>query len=159
MVCAALIVQQGKQVPGWQEWLRARGAALATRVFAAALASIRAGRDRSAIAALDWCLDLTSTDRMIHAQALYHRGSALKRQGMDDHARESFERILEEGRLEGLPTPIRAALHFHLGELDLRQCRHAAALAHLKECLALNPEHARARTLQAEITAGMDAAA
>jgi hypothetical protein len=49
-----------------------------------------------------------------------------------------------------LPQALRAALHFHLGELDLQDQRPAASAEHLQACLALNPAHKRARALLAQ---------
>jgi glycogen synthase len=142
---------------GWAAWRRARRA-FDTRLLAASLAAIRLGRDASAIAMLETCLSLESRDPSLRARARYHLGSALKRRGLDAQARTCFEQIFEDG-VTLVPDSLRAALHFHVGELDFREHRLATAIEHFDACLQLNAGHQRARALRTEASSAADAAA
>ncbi len=149
----AVILNAGHEAPaieGWDRWRAKRGGSLPARLLGAALTAIRTGRDSTSILLLETCLASSPLHRSLEAQALYHLGSALKRRGRSGEARARFERVLAEGALSLLPQALRAALHFHLGALDLQDQRPAASAEHLQACLALNPAHKRARALLAQ---------
>jgi glycosyltransferase involved in cell wall biosynthesis len=158
---AAAIMTAGgpTAIAGWEGWRRACEGALTRRLFAGALAAIRGGRDFTAILMLEACLASPASEESLTAQALYHLGSALKRRARGSEARLCFERLVGEGALPLLPPPLKAALHFHLGELDLAEACLTASIEHFKACLAISPSHARAKTLLAEATAAAAVAA
>ena len=60
-------------------------------------------------------------------------------------SRAVLHALLESGDAAQLPPPIRAALHFHLGDLDRGEGRPADAEAQFAACLALEPSHRAAR--------------
>jgi glycogen(starch) synthase len=159
---AAAIVQAGGPgsivVEGWEAWRELRVSTWPARLFAAALTAIRTGRDLTAIVLLETSLEAALSDPVLNAQALYHLGSALKRQGRSRDARECFAQVVAGDGLALLPPPVRAALRFHLGELELHENRPAASIEQFEACLALNPGHGRARSLLAEAAAAADAA-
>jgi glycogen synthase len=160
---AAAIIKGGLAgatvIEGWEAWWQARASAWSTSLFSAAVAAIRAGRDCSAIILLDACLASGGNAPALNAQARYHLGSALKRRLKNGEARACFEQVVAKDVLPLLPQSLRAAVHFHLGELDLREGRHAASAGHLKACLVLSPGHGRARQLLDEALAAVNAAA
>jgi tetratricopeptide (TPR) repeat protein len=137
---------------GWAAWQRTHMKDMPTRCLSAALTAIRTGRDGTAIALLECCRDASGRDRRLLAQVQYHLGSALKRRDRASDARACFEEVLRDGSVILLAAPLQSALHFHLGELDLRDGRVSDAVRHFEACLALNPAHGRARALLDEAT-------
>jgi glycosyltransferase involved in cell wall biosynthesis len=142
----------------WAGWQRRHAQGMAARLLGVAVTTIRSGRDSTAILLLERCRPAAPRDRRLQAQVDYHLGSALKRQGRRADARVCFERVASGDSLALLPEPLQAALHFHLGELDLRDGHAAAAVKRFEACVALNPSHGRARASLAEATAAADAA-
>jgi tetratricopeptide (TPR) repeat protein len=162
LVFAAILGQTGgarrRDPESWPAWKRTHAHDLAPQMLRAALNAIRTGRDYSAIVLLERCLASTR-DPSLRAQAQYHRGSALKRHQRLAEARACFESVLQDAKGVGLlADSTRAALLFHLGELDLHDGATVAAIAHFDACLALNPAHRRARALRDEAVAALAAA-
>jgi glycosyltransferase involved in cell wall biosynthesis len=153
LVFAAILIVSGAteqpELEGWDAWRRTRTNVFGARLFAAALTAIRNGRDFTAILVLETC-QTAATERAVVVQALYHRGSALKRRGRDGEARVCLEQAATEGSRQLLPEALQPALQFHLGELNLRESRAREAVANFEACLAQNPSHGKARTLLAE---------
>jgi hypothetical protein len=108
---------------------------------------------------LEGALGDATIEPALNAQALYHLGSALKRRARSEDARACFVWLMAGDDLTLLPPPVQAALHFHLGELDLRDNRPASSIEHFEACLAINPAHGRARALLAEAVTAAAAAA
>jgi len=133
-----------------QEWLNTHEAQLPTRLLASALSAIRSRRDGTALALLGLARDRAGADPRVLAQVLYHLGSALKRCGRTAEARACFEIVLAKHAFGLLPEALQAAVHFHVGDLDVLEGHPAAAVPHFEACLALNPAHARARVLLKE---------
>ena len=159
---AAAIVRAERgpvSVEGWDVWRNAHASTWATRLFTAALTAIRAGRDHTAILLLEGALEAGTIEPVLSAQALYHLGSALKRRARNEDARACFARLGAGDLSTLLPPPVQAALHFHLGELDLQDDRPASSIEHFEACLEINAAHARARALLAEAVTAAAAAA
>ena len=74
----------------------------------------------------------------------------MKRQGRHEEARAHFKQVVTDGGLPLLEARVRAALHFHLGELDLCEGRLTSAVTGFEACLRDDPTHSRARTLLTE---------
>jgi tetratricopeptide (TPR) repeat protein len=88
----------------------------------------------------------------VRAQAHYHLGSTLKRRGRHEEARLHLT-LANSDDGSHLAPALRSAAHFHAGELELDAGHIAEAAAHLRRCLELNPDHARARTRLEEVSA------
>jgi hypothetical protein len=138
-------------------WFRARRAGLPGRLLSVALTAIRSNRDGAAHALLRAGQAAAPCDRGLHAQMRYHLGSLLKRRGRYADATAILHAVCAEA-LDALAPPLQSALHFHLGELRLLEGRSTTATAHFRACLALNPEHGRARALLATVMPAGEAA-
>ncbi len=95
-----------------------------------------------------------ASDRLL---ATYHLSSALKRVGRVDAARAGLDRVTAAADFGTLPSEVRAAAWFHLGELRLASGETAQALGAFERCLTLNPAHGRAAMLARQV-AGEDKA-
>ena len=133
---AAAIVRAERgpvSVEGWDVWRNAHASTWATRLFTAALTAIRAGRDHTAILLLEGALEAGTIEPVLSAQALYH----LDRRLSDARETKTPGCAFAPGRGRPstlLPPPVQAALHFHLGELDLQDNRPASSIEHFEAC-------------------------
>ncbi len=130
---------------GWEAWLVAHEARLAEHFLGAATSAVRASRDRTAVLLLEACHERSAAVPRVEAQAAFHLGSALKRLGRTVDARARLDALVTTGGLAHLEAAMRAAVHFHRGDLALAAGDAGAACDALNECLSLMPGHGRAR--------------